>query len=369
MATAAIVDLDTLLSPIAEEQPVGTDVRLDFSPTSPYQIIKNARNSARSAERNNLFASINTEADSHWRLVLDTAPEIIGKHGKDLEVACWYAEALIRRYGFQGLRDSFKLIHGLIENYWDELFPLPDEDGMETRVAPLTGLNGEGAEGVIIAPIRNVVITEGDRPYSYWQYQQAREVQRLPDEEARQQKIADLGFGLSDIEKAVDDSDKQFFIDLRDDIQGCIDVYKAFNQLLEGHCESHVAPPSSNIQNALSEILGAINHLGKDKFPLETEMTDEDVATNGGEPADDAIPVNTANPSGPIRNREAAFRQLSLIAEFFRKTEPHSPISYVLEKAVKWGDMPLSRLILELIPDSSSREHYSTLTGVKTEDE
>ena len=370
MASETIIDLDGLLSPLSEELPAGEDIRLDYSPTSPYQIVKNARNSARAAERKNLFDGVNTEANDHWRVVLDNSPRIIDKHSKDLEIACWYTEALIRRHGFQGLRDGFKLIHGLLENYWEPLFPLPDEDGMETRVAPLAGLNGEGSEGVIIAPIRNVTITEGESsgPYSYWQYQQAREIQRLPDEDVRERKIADLGFGLSDIEKAVNESSAGFFIDLRDDLQACIDTFKAIHQLLDGYCDSDVAPPSSHIQNTLSELLGAINHLGKDKFPVAEEEPEGLATEDGDAPVANENPKDSATLSGPIKNREAAFRQLTVIAEFFRKTEPHSPISYVLEKAVRWGDMPLSELIAELIPDSSSREHYSTLTGVNTEE-
>ena len=30
-----------------------------------------------------------------------------------------------------------------------------------------------------------------------------------------------------------------------------------------------------------------------------------------------------------------------LVAHFFRRTEPHSPVAYLAEKAVKWGEMPL----------------------------
>jgi type VI secretion system protein ImpA len=57
------------------------------------------------------------------------------------------------------------------------------------------------------------------------------------------------------------------------------------------------------------------------------------------------------------------------ISAYFRKTEPHSPISYILERAVKWGDMPLDDLIKELIPDSSARGLYGSLTGIKTDDD
>ena len=70
-----------------------------------------------------------------------------------------------------------------------------------------------------------------------------------------------------------------------------------------------------------------------------------------------------------VHSREVAFHQLHLISEFFKKTEPHSPISYILSKAVKWGNMPLNELIGELIPDTASREYYSSLTGVKINDE
>ncbi|HMW72239.1 MAG TPA: type VI secretion system protein TssA, partial [Cellvibrionaceae bacterium] len=66
-----------------------------------------------------------------------------------------------------------------------------------------------------------------------------------------------------------------------------------------------------------------------------------------------------------LANRDQAFKQLAEIAEFFRKTEPHSPISYMLEKAVRWGNMPLHELMQELISDDATRNRYSELTGVK----
>jgi len=74
-------------------------------------------------------------------------------------------------------------------------------------------------------------------------------------------------------------------------------------------------------------------------------------------------------PSGPVKSRAEAFKRLTEISDFFRKTEPHSPIPYIIERAVKWGEMPLEDLMRELIPDSSAREVYSSLTGIKTDDE
>jgi type VI secretion system protein ImpA len=365
MATPEIVDINGLLQPVSEDSPAGGDIRADASPTSPYYSIKDARNAARAAERNSMFDGVSTEATESWRKVMALAPDILKSQSKDLEVACWYTEALVRRHGFQGLRDGFSLIRQLIEQYWDNLYPMPDEDGMETRVAPLAGLNGEGAEGVLIAPIRNVNITEGTStgPFNYWQYQQALDVQKITDEEQRAAKSAKLEFTLDDIERAVNESSEQFYVDLRDDAQEALNEFRKASRLLDGHCGTHHAPPSSNIVTALENSLGAIKHLGKNKLPVETLTTDEN-----GNPSYPSAAAATSM-TGAVQNRADAFRRLTEISEFFLKTEPHSPLAYILAKAVKWGNMPLNELIMELIPESSSRDYYRSLTGMKPENE
>jgi len=369
MASEEIIKLESLLEPISEDNPVGDDIREDSSPTSPYYSIKDARNAARAAERNNMFDGDSSEADDQWRKILELAPDILQNNAKDLEVASWYTEALIRRYGFQGLRDGFKLIQGLIDNFWDNLYPLPDEDGIETRVASLTGLNGEGAEGVLIAPIRNVEITQGyePAPFSFWKYQQALDIEKIIDEEAKADKASKLGFSNEDVERAVAESSEAFYVDIRDDVTQAIDTYREVGRKLDELCGINDAPPVSNIVNILTDCLGAINHIGKYKMP--SEEVEGEAGGEGGEAVAQGGGEVQAQASGPVQNRNDAFKKLIEISEFFRKTEPHSPISYIIERAVKWGDMPLEDLMRELIPDSSSRDFYGSLTGVKTEDD
>ncbi|VAW56434.1 hypothetical protein MNBD_GAMMA07-939, partial [hydrothermal vent metagenome] len=55
MASENIINLENLLQPISEENPAGIDIREDSSPTSIYYAIKDARKSARAAERSNMF--------------------------------------------------------------------------------------------------------------------------------------------------------------------------------------------------------------------------------------------------------------------------------------------------------------------------
>ncbi len=367
MASRPVLPIDDLLKPISGENPAGSDPRGDHSPSSPYYSVKEARKAARAAERQYMFDRDDGEAHTHWRVVAEVAPSVLEHQAKDLELASWLTEALVRRYGFQGLRDGFKLIRGLVERYWEELYPLPDEDGLATRVAPLAGLNGEGTEGVLIAPIRNIPITDGNDPgpFSYWQYQQVLEIERLVDAEARAERAAKLEFGKDDIERAVSNSHPQFYIDIRDDIAEAIADYKAIDAILTNNCGSSGAPPCRNIINILEECLGAINHLAKDKLPLASEPSQE---TDTTESIVELTHVAQRNVDG-IKTREEAFRRLAEISNYFLETEPHSPISYILRRAVKWGSMPLEHLIGELIPDPSAREHFSQLTGVTINDD
>jgi len=366
MDNARIMDIDTLLSPISESQPTGADARVEPEITQNYYSLKDARTTARAAERSNIFDN-NTSEIPEWLTIITQAPQVLCEQTKDIEICCWYTEALVRKEGFSGLKHGFELIRGLIEEYWDELYPMPDEDGLETRVAPLTGLNGSGAEGVLISPIRNVNITAGSthESFSLWQYQQALDIQKIHDENDRQNRVNSAGFSLTDIQQSVSETPDDFFIQTVSDLNHCIEDYRAISNKLDEYCGLDISPPTRNIINVLEECIGAIKHLAGDVL----ESNEEDMAENSGDVVLTTADDNPPSSSGAITSREEAFKQLLRISDFFKKTEPHSPIPAVLQRAVDWGNMPLEQLIQELIPDNSSREHYSHLTGIKLEDE
>lgn len=380
MASPEVIDIESLTQPISDDAPAGEDIRQDRSPTSVFYKIKDARERARSAERN-MFHEEDTgeSAKDAWREILDIAPAILRDKSKDLEVAAWYVEALLRIHGFAGLRDGFRLSKTLVEKFWDEIYPVPEEDDeediREIRSAPFAGLNGEGRDGTLIAPLKRINITEESDvgPYAYWQYQQALEIQRIHDEDARDERIATAGVSLDLFDKVINATSVSFCQDLIDDLESALESYSELNQALDEKAESY-SPPSSNIKTTLTEILGTVNHLTKDKLalaaPAEETATgeiggDAGSTSSGGSAGGDAASIANA----VVASREDAFRQLLKIAEFFRKTEPHSPVSYAIEKTVRWGRMSLHELMNELLLDSQSKENYEMLTGVKMEPE
>jgi predicted component of type VI protein secretion system len=70
---------------------------------------------------------------------------------------------------------------------------------------------------------------------------------------------------------------------------------------------------------------------------------------------------------GPIGSRRQAFEQLQLVANYLKQTEPHTPVSFLVEKAVRWGAMSLPEVFSEMIEDSGARQAAFKLAGIPTE--
>ncbi|MHC5039338.1 MAG: type VI secretion system protein TssA [Planctomycetota bacterium] len=63
-----------------------------------------------------------------------------------------------------------------------------------------------------------------------------------------------------------------------------------------------------------------------------------------------AAPGQPAGPRGPIASRAEAYERLAEVAAFLKKTEPHSPVIYLIERAVRWKDQDLKTVIREMLP-------------------
>lgn len=369
MASPDVLDVARLVAPISDESPVGTDLRHDSSPTSVYYQVKDARSQARNLERAAEMSGDTDSPPADWRPVLRVAPDVLADKSKDLEIAAYLIEALARTNGFAGLRDGFRVARGLVEQYGDDLFPLPDEDGLETRVAPLTGLNGEDVDGTLVHPILNIPLTQpsSSEPLAAAQYQQARELERATPE-ARERRMAQGAASLQQFDTAVAETSREFFANLLDDIDACRAEFDGLNAALDDKY-GEFAPPSSNLRGALEKCRETLLAIARDKLPADepdAEENSDDAAQGAGEGATVQQSVQDA---GAIRSREDAFRILSKVSEYFRKAEPHTPISYALDQVVRWGRLPLPELLKELISDESTVSQMFRLVGIRTEED
>ncbi|HUR27989.1 MAG TPA: type VI secretion system protein TssA [Planctomycetota bacterium] len=360
MATAETIPLAELLAPIPGNLPAGDSLRADTTAGSLYYKIKDARAAARAAERAAFqLGELEAAGQADWAPVMELAPRILRERAKDLEICAWYIEALVRRKGFAGLRDGFKLARGLIDAYWDTLHPMPDEDGMATRMAPLTGLNGDDSEGILIVPIGLVPLTERTEhgEFSTWHYQQSGELAKLLDAAQREQRLTAGAVPLERIVAAISSTSADFLRKQSEDLAQCRAEFGLLSQALDAKAKTD-APPTSSIAAALDRATDALNFLARGVLASPADGAAAAPAGAGG-------PAAPARAGGPVQTRDEALRALAQIAEFFRRTEPHSPVPYGIERAVRWAGLPLPTLIEELIPDTSARSDFHKLTGIQ----
>ena len=361
-------DIQSLLNPIDGENPCGTDLR--ETSAADYQTLKDARRSIASLVRARKFDSdADGEINGHWQTIYQLAPIVIKEQSKDLEVAAWFTEASLKLHGYAGLRYAFELNEGLVETFFENIYPLPDDDGIETRVYPLIGLNGEDGSGTLILPLKNVPLSEDyDLPFTFNLYSRCLEAENISDPDAKRQRIDEIGLSLDTIHAQVHASSEAFYRQLIEDIETCLSHFNSMTKLLDEKCGLADSPPSSAIKKTLESVLNALKTLTKTKLASQNTSDNQQASTETGTHTT-SHNVNQATQragfsSGPINSREDALNQLLLIANYFRQTEPHSPLCGAIERVVEWGNASLQELMLALIPDASARSIYTQLTGI-----
>ncbi|MBS7706451.1 type VI secretion system protein TssA [Chelatococcus asaccharovorans] len=367
--TAAALDIATIVAPLAGEAPAGADLRADGALSASYHMLRDARAAARAAERRAVYEEEDVdagrvEATQAWRGVAAQAAQLLGETSKDLEVAAWLSEALLRLRGFQGLRDGFRVIAGLVDSFWDDLHPLPDGDGLQRRLSAVAGLNGEGTEGAIIAPIRMVpLIPSMGGAFTLWHYQCAARIERLTPVAAREAAMAEAGFSLEDIVSAA----RALPANERHEIFSAIVEAHAAVQAAGAALDraaGEAAPSLRQIVDVLEEAREACRYLGL--APEGGVIATADNAPVGSTPSsgDSCRPAD-----GVYASREAALAEILSIAAYLRRIEPHSLISYTLEEAVRRARLPLIDLLPELIPDGQARRRFLMAAGVRQADD
>lgn len=371
-----VLDLEALLAPLADGNGGGEDLRADDSYTSLYQRVRTHRNDARTGER--AIDSGDPEANpaaiaTAWREVKKLGIEAIRGKSKDFEIAAWMAEALVRVDGLPGLADAAALIAGLCDQYWDSGFPgLDSEDGLDDRGAPIGGLSGEGADGTLMASIRRYPLfqrgdgSDGD----LFTWQRSEETAAIADAERKQ---ARLDAGVPDFDMLQNEA-RASVGTLRavgQEARAALVAWTAMDAALSNRFGGN-APSTRRVSEALQSIIDLVTRIAG--APSEATDAVEEVSSQADAGAVAAGGGAAAAASGgggpkPLRTREDAIRQLEEIADFFRKTEPHSPLAFTLDDAVRRARMSLPDLLAEVLPDYSARRMLLTALGIRVADE
>src|SRR5579875_2001867 len=155
---------DNLLNPIPGPNPSGESLRYTpvskQDPTFFYDKIKEARREEEELEQGEWQHEVK-KADS--ALVIKLATDALANRSKDLQIAAWLAEALLRKHRFAGFQEGLDLLRGLLENFWETLYPELEDGDAELRAAPLEWVGTRLGETITDASDRSETSADKDR--------------------------------------------------------------------------------------------------------------------------------------------------------------------------------------------------------------
>jgi type VI secretion system protein ImpA len=317
-------NLERLLAPVSADKPCGED--LAFS--SEIDAIVRARQADDPSLEQGAWVTELKEAD--WKFVGRECAQLIEKRSKDLQLAVWLAEASVRTAGVRALADSLLLTAMLCERYWDGLYPLPDEDGVERRIGNLAWLAAR------IAPwLRGVPVTDGADGHALHDFDVAR--MQGGDAPAR-------------LEGARQRTAQAFYTNLMRDCEHCADAIDRLEKSVDTVVGAD-GPSFSAARSGLESLVLFIKPALKDAAPVAAGVVV-------------AVPVHTSPQDGPLQSRAQALAQLRAVADYFRRTEPHSPVAYLADKAAHWGEQPLHVWLRSVVKDDATFAHIEEMLGV-----
>jgi type VI secretion system protein ImpA len=359
------LDLEELLAPISDAAPAGIDIRSDFSPASLYFRLRDARSDARAAERAADASPGEIVSPEAWRNVRTLAVKILREQAKDLEAAAWLTEALVRSDGLQGLTLGASLITQLAERYWDQLYPLPDEDGIETRVAPVTGLNGEGGDGTLIQPLQKLPLFRGGQGETVllFQYLQSAELATIADPKRLEARINAGVTPYDTMQNAARAAAPSGYNALRKDFVAARAAWSEMGAVLD-RLAGASAPPTGRVTETLEKVSDFLSRYAP---PEAASATAEDAQVEPDPGGPEGVAADTG-PGKPKRlaSREDALASLSEIADYFRRTEPQSPLAYTIDEAIRRGRLSWPELLAELVRDDQVRNNILSSLGLRT---
>ncbi len=370
--------VDRLLAPVSTNDPTGTSIR--------YEPVMSEIRVAREADDPSLpqgeWERPLKKAD--WPLVTRLCQHALTHRSKDLQLAAWLTEAWTQLHGLDGFRAGIRLVHGLLQTYWDGVHPQQDEDGdFDGRAATLAWMN----ETLPLTLRLNVALRPWpDRkpPFiTLEDWSKAPLVTPPTQDEDTENNASSTAIPSREELMRLDLDTGSQLIGLQNLVETCLTDWQALDAFVDSRMGNE-SPSLSRVVDILSLMNRAIHSLlsNRQSAPAPSAQTaaeqQADTATphsmhDSVEPEAKTLQPVTSLPStsfletGQIQSRAEAYRLLENVADYLLQVEPHSPTPYLVRRAVSWGRMPLPELMQEVLREEGDLNRLFKVWGLKVE--
>ncbi len=343
MATPPLISFEDLLKPISDEEPAGSSV--------PFTLRQDLEEMRKEINPEDFDDDDPTKPEqpkyAEWDKIVEVTQKTLRETSKDLLVAARLTEALTKLHGFAGVRDGLHLMRQMVGDCWDRIYPDIDDGDLEVRAGPFNWLDDRDRGARFPTTIHMLpLFPQSGQSFSWLNWKQIQEGKE--------------GLTSQDFEEVVAQASLEECQTLTEDLDGSVEELSQVKEILQEKLGAD-APGLQELQNALAECSILAKQILQHKSPVEEEGGDSSSDENG------KAGQGGGAPARKMRTREDIFQQLKEAATLLQRMEPHSPIPYLIFKAVEWGKLPFPQLMREMVRDDSVINQMNRELGIKEE--
>ena len=329
------LDIPALIAPIAGDDPSGG--------TTPFDVREKLDEARKEVDPSGFAADDPTrpaERRADWGLVVRVASDSLTNKAKDLLVAARLTEGATQKFGLAGLRDGLKLLTALLTDCWDRLAPkVDDPSDLDLRAGPFEWLDDADHGGRFPSTVRSVpLIAGGEVPLGWLAWKRGQDGKDKTAAEAFEKGV------LAASPEAV-----------RDTVAVLVECKTALDALTVKLNErlGNLAPGMTQLGRAIEDCRSLAEIIAKRKGPVADAAQPEAVQGDAG-PSAETKSTGAALGAGNVpATRDAVYRQLAEAARILEQIEPHSPVPYLIKRAVALGSLPFHEMIKSFVRDAA----------------
>jgi type VI secretion system protein ImpA len=337
-----MIPLDKLLAPVSEAAPSGED------PSMTGKLFELETEIQGKPE-----TQFSPAEPPDWKALKAHVLEV-AETTKDLRVGGILTATLVRIEGLKGLGDGIKLLRGYVEKFWPSVFPLLDateNNDPSERINALSNLAAPvGSDGDVlrvIAGLRAAPLLTTPQFGSFTLMHHYAVKGTIPwVESAGAAPTAEM---LEAAQKAVGPETVKATVDTA---QSAIDDLLAIEKYFKETAGSSLFPSFEPLRRELKVVvswLGVADAPAPSAEPAAGGAPGE-VAKAGGGSGGGGRAI-----TGEVQSREDVLRVIDAIVTYYRRTEPSSPVPFILTRVKRIVNMNFIELISELTPEAMDR--------------
>ena len=312
-----------------------------------------------------------------WDFVKNQCAELLSDTSKDMKLALWYVDALSHTDHLVGISQGLSLLQALNDEYWLTMYPPLDgeEDSMDIRAGLLSWFVKALTDDIKQLSLADTKLESYDYNYYLTARDHDKQRQQNPDSETSNQLT------LSDYNHAIKNSSeawqKALMSNLNKVTEQWQDLTDQLNDLMG--MDAPVFAPVTDLLVALTQHLRPLipeyadttNSISQEGVADTVNSTDDHESTksNGNKSLASTknVTLTDFNPSNRDHqsNRRQALKLLAQIQEYFATNEPHSPVTFLLGRAIDWADMPLDQWLAHIIKNEDQLSMISDMVGIQ----